>query len=65
MIRAAAIPNILRYSITTIFSSPNLFFMNVPRLLKIADDKLAAKPMRAIYLPVRFCPEKMTPKRAP
>ena len=35
-----------------LFVNLELFLMYDPRLLKIAEDKLAARPMRAIYFPV-------------
>lgn len=65
IIIAAAIPNMFKYSITIKLSRLNLFFMNVPKLLNIADDKFAAKPIKAFYLPVNFCPSNITPNKAP
>ena len=54
MIMAAAIPKMLRFSITVILSRLNLFFKNVPRLLNMADERFAANPSIAICFPDKF-----------
>ena len=62
---AAAIPKMLRYWMMTMLSRPNLFLMKVPRLLKTAEERLAASPIMAICLPLSPCPLKMMPNREP
>lgn len=52
MIAAAISPKMFRASMIVLFVNLELFLMYEPRLLKIAEDRLAARPMRAIYLPV-------------
>ena len=51
MMMAAATPKILRYSMIDMFYKPNLFLIKVPRLLKTAEERLAASPIIAIYFP--------------
>jgi len=58
-------PRTLRMLITLVVETLKRLRMKVPRLLKMAVDRLAASPIKAISLPVRPCPSNMTPKSEP
>lgn len=62
---AAVKPERLRMPITFVLEILHRFLMKVPRLLKKAVERLAAKPKRAICLSVNPCPSKMTRKSDP
>ena len=65
IIMAAVKPITLRKSIILRFWNLEWFLMNEPRLLKMAEDRLAANPIRAISLLVKFCPENIMPNNDP
>ena len=58
-------PKILRKNIIDELENWNLFEIQLPRLQKIADDKLAHSPTNAIYLWVSPVPSKKMPNIPP
>jgi hypothetical protein len=54
MIMAASRPATLRTWMTRLFSSWKRFLMKEPRLLKRAEDRLAARPISAMSFSVSF-----------
>ena len=64
-IAPAAKTAMLRRVITFMLGMFHVLWMKLPKLLKNAVERLAARPISAIYFPDKFCPSKMTPKRAP